>query len=118
MRSLGERANRPAGGREAWGGAIRAKTVDDRGAVRVGLGGLLEVHADAELVATAASAREALADGPRLSPDLAVVDYHLGDGDGRRLRRAVQRLPRPPRAVPLSPPGPGEPSPEAAAGRT
>jgi DNA-binding NarL/FixJ family response regulator len=73
--------------------------VDDHAAVRVGLGGLLEDHADLEVVATAASAREALADAARVAPDVAVVDYHLGDGDGLTLCRAIKRLPRPPRVL-------------------
>ncbi|HET8672381.1 MAG TPA: response regulator transcription factor [Thermoleophilaceae bacterium] len=81
------------------GGAIRVLVVDDHAAVRMGLGGLLEDHADMEVVATAASAREALADTARVAPDVAVVDYHLGDGDGLALCRAVKRLPRPPRVL-------------------
>jgi DNA-binding NarL/FixJ family response regulator len=81
------------------GGAIRVLVVDDHAAVRMGLGGLLEDHADMEVVATAASAREALADTARVAPDVAVVDYHLGDDDGLALCRAVKRLPRPPRVL-------------------
>jgi len=73
--------------------------VDDHPAVRMGLGGLLEDHEDVEVVATAASAREALADATRVAPEVAVVDYHLGDGDGLTLCRAVKRLPRPPRVL-------------------
>ena len=73
--------------------------VDDHAAVRLGLGGLLEDHADLEVVATAASAREALADAARVAPDIAVVDYHLGDADGLSLCRAIKRLPRPPRVL-------------------
>ncbi len=65
----------------------------------MGLGGLLEDHADVEVVATAASAREALADATRVAPEVAVVDYHLGDGDGLTLCRALRRLPRPPRVL-------------------
>jgi DNA-binding NarL/FixJ family response regulator len=78
---------------------IRVLVVDDHAAVRMGLGGLLEDHADVEVVATAASAREALADAARVAPDVAVVDYHLGDGDGLTLCRAIKRLPRPPRVL-------------------
>jgi two-component system, NarL family, response regulator DevR len=73
--------------------------VDDHAAVRMGLGGLLEDHLDVELVATAASAREALADAARVAPDVAVVDYHLDDSDGLTLCRALKRLPRPPRVL-------------------
>jgi DNA-binding NarL/FixJ family response regulator len=81
------------------GGAIRVLVVDDHAAVRMGLGGLLEDHLDVELVATAASAREALADAARVAPDVAVVDYHLDDSDGLTLCRALKRLPRPPRVL-------------------
>lgn len=73
--------------------------VDDHAAVRMGLGGLLEDRSDLEVVATAAGAREALADAARVAPDVAVVDYHLGDGDGLTLCRALKRLPRPPRVL-------------------
>ncbi|HKN94128.1 MAG TPA: response regulator transcription factor [Thermoleophilaceae bacterium] len=81
------------------GGAIRVLVVDDHTAVRIGLGGLLEDRSDIEVVATAASAREALADAARVAPDVAVVDFHLGDGDGLTLCRAMKRLPRPPRVL-------------------
>ncbi|HZC76052.1 MAG TPA: response regulator transcription factor [Gaiellaceae bacterium] len=81
------------------GGAIRVLVVDDHTAVRIGLGGLLEDRSDMEVVATAASAREALADARRVAPDVAVVDFHLGDGDGLTLCRAMKRLPRPPRVL-------------------
>lgn len=91
-------SHRPADG-QALGGAIRVLVVDDHAAVRVGLGGLLEDHDDVEVVAIAASAREALADAARVSPDIAIVDYHLGDGDGLSLCRAIKRLPRPPRVL-------------------
>lgn len=73
--------------------------VDDHAAVRIGLGGLLEDRSDMEVVATAASAREALADARRVAPDVAVVDFQLGDEDGLTLCRAVKRLPRPPRVL-------------------
>jgi two-component system response regulator DevR len=73
--------------------------VDDHAAVRMGLGGLLEDHTDMEVVAAAASAREALADATRVAPDVAVVDFHLDDSDGLTLCRALKRLPRPPRVL-------------------
>jgi DNA-binding NarL/FixJ family response regulator len=93
------RASRRSESGPALGGAIRVLVVDDHAAVRMGLGGLLEDHADVELVATAAGAREALVDAARVGPDVAVVDYHLGDGDGLTLCRAMKRLPRPPRVL-------------------
>jgi DNA-binding NarL/FixJ family response regulator len=93
------RASRRADDGRAFGGAIRVLVVDDHTAVRMGLGGLLEDHEDMEVVATAASAREALADAARVAPEVAVVDYHLGDSDGLTLCRALKRLPRPPRVL-------------------
>ena len=99
IRSSDIRASRRADDGRALGGAIRVLVVDDHAAVRLGLGGLLEDHADMELVATAASAREALADAARVAPDVAVVDYHLDDTDGLTLCRAIKRLPRPPRVL-------------------
>jgi DNA-binding NarL/FixJ family response regulator len=99
VRSFDIRASRRADDGRALGGAIRVLVVDDHAAVRMGLGGLLEDHLDVELVATAASAREALADAARVAPDVAVVDYHLDDSDGLTLCRALKRLPRPPRVL-------------------
>ncbi|HEY2603606.1 MAG TPA: response regulator transcription factor [Thermoleophilaceae bacterium] len=99
VRPFDIRASRRTVGGRALGRAIRVLVVDDHAAVRLGLGGLLEDHADVEVVATAARAREALADARRVAPDVAVVDYHLDDGDGLTLCRALRRLPRPPRVL-------------------
>jgi DNA-binding NarL/FixJ family response regulator len=99
VRSFDIRASRRADDGQALGGAIRVLVVDDHAAVRMGLGGLLEDHEDVAVVATAASAREALVDAARVAPEVAVVDYHLGDGDGLTLCRALKRLPRPPRVL-------------------
>lgn len=99
IRTFDIRASRRALDGTALGGAIRVLVVDDHTAVRIGLGGLLEDRSDMEVVATAASAREALADAARVAPDVAVVDFHLGDGDGLTLCRAMKRLPRPPRVL-------------------
>jgi len=99
IRPFDIRASRRSDDGRALGGSIRVLVVDDHAAVRVGLGGLLEDHADMEVVATAASAREALADAARAAPDVAVVDYHLDDSDGLTLCRAINRLPRPPRVL-------------------
>jgi DNA-binding NarL/FixJ family response regulator len=99
VRPFDIRASRRADDGQALGGAIRVLVVDDHAAVRVGLGGLLEDRTDLEVVATAASAREALADATRVAPEVAVVDYHLDDGDGLSLCRALKRLPRPPRVL-------------------
>lgn len=96
---FGIRASRRAEGGRAVGESIRVMVVDDHAAVRAGLGGLLEAHTGVEVVATSASAREALVDAGRVGPDVAVVDYHLGDEDGLSLCRALKRLPRSPRVL-------------------
>jgi DNA-binding NarL/FixJ family response regulator len=96
IRPFDTRESRSAEG-QALGGSIRVLVVDDHAAVRMGLGGLLEAHADVDVVATAAGARGALADATEVAPGVAVVDYHLGGDDGLTLCRAIKRLRRPPR---------------------
>src|SRR5256885_16573537 len=90
IRPFDIRASRRADDGVALGGAIRVLVVDDHAAVRMGLGGALEDHSDLTVVATAAGAREALADAAPVAPVVAVVDYHLDDGDGLTLCRALK----------------------------
>jgi DNA-binding NarL/FixJ family response regulator len=73
--------------------------VDDHPAVRVGLQGLLDAEPDLSSVAAVATARGALAEAERLTPDVAVVDYQLGDRDGLTLARQLKNLARPPRVL-------------------
>jgi two-component system, NarL family, response regulator DevR len=70
--------------------------VDDHPAVRAGVERVLADEADIAPVAIVATARDALAEVQRLSPRVAVVDYHLPDRDGLSLTRQLKALPRPP----------------------
>jgi two-component system response regulator DevR len=80
---------------------IRVLLVDDHEAVRQGLADLLADEEGIELVGAAATAREMLVEALRVAPDVAVVDYQLGDGrtDGLALCRLLKGLPRPPRVL-------------------
>lgn len=75
---------------------IRVFLVDDHEIVRMGVKELLESEADIVVVGEAASAAEALARIPALSPDVAVLDVRLPDGDGvsvcRELRSSMPDL--------------------------
>jgi two-component system response regulator DevR len=81
--------------------AVRVIAVDDHLAVRLGLTDLLGEESDIELVGVAAGGRELLVDALRLTPDVVVVDYHLGEGerDGLALCLMLRTLPRPPRVL-------------------
>jgi DNA-binding NarL/FixJ family response regulator len=80
---------------------IRVLLVDDHPAVRLGLADLLDGEEGIELAGAAAGAREMLVEALRVTPDIAVVDYQLGDGqtDGLALCRMLKGLPRPPRVL-------------------
>lgn len=56
--------------------------LDDHEVVRRGLRDLLESEEDLVVVGGAATAAQALARGPALRPDVAVLDVRLADGDG------------------------------------
>jgi DNA-binding NarL/FixJ family response regulator len=71
----------------------RVLVVDDHAAVRSGLTALLADEPDLEPVAAAGSAREALEQAQRVHPDVAVVDFQLGDRDGLTLCRQLKELP-------------------------
>lgn len=78
---------------------VRVLVVDDHQAVRRGLRELLEDQPDFEVLASAATAEEALGVAERTSPDVVVVDYQLGGRSGLWLSRSLKRLPRPPTVV-------------------
>ncbi|MFI0938441.1 response regulator [Streptomyces sp. NPDC021020] len=75
---------------------IRVFLLDDHEVVRRGVHDLLEGEPDIEVVGEASSAEQALARGPALRPDVAVLDVRLPDGDGitvcRELRSAMPDL--------------------------
>jgi DNA-binding NarL/FixJ family response regulator len=72
---------------------IRVFLMDDHEIVRRGVRELLEAEPDITVVGEAATAAAALARIPALSPDVAVLDVRLPDGDGvsvcRDIRSAV-----------------------------
>jgi DNA-binding NarL/FixJ family response regulator len=73
--------------------------VDDHPAVRAGARKLIDEQPDMAVVAEAGSAEEALRQ-PEFSIDVAVVDYHLGDGrDGLWLTAQRKRMHHPPRVL-------------------
>ena len=61
---------------------IRVLCVDDHPVVRQGIGGLLEVQADMELVGEASNGREAIQQYRRLSPDITLMDLQMPEMGG------------------------------------
>jgi len=76
------------------GPAIRVFLLDDHEVVRRGVAAMLEAEGDIEVVGEAGSAEQALARIPALTPDVAVLDVRLSDGDGITVCRDIRsRLP-------------------------
>ncbi|GAA2304577.1 response regulator transcription factor [Streptomyces kunmingensis] len=71
---------------------IRILLLDDHEVVRRGLRDLLGAEPDMEVVGEAATAAQALARGPALRPDVAVLDVRLPDGDGITICRELRGL--------------------------
>ncbi|WP_406447498.1 response regulator transcription factor [Streptomyces sp. NBC_01613] len=75
---------------------IRVFVVDDHEVVRRGLTDLLDTEPDISVVGDAGTVSHALARGPALRPDVAVLDIRLPDGDGitvcRELRSQMPEL--------------------------
>ncbi|MEU3744172.1 MULTISPECIES: response regulator [Streptomyces] len=72
----------------------RVLLVDDHEVVRRGLRDLIDDEPDMEVVGEAATAEQALARGPALRPDVAVLDVRLPDGDGISVCRELRsRMP-------------------------
>jgi DNA-binding NarL/FixJ family response regulator len=78
---------------------IRVLVVDDHPAVRAGLVAVLRTEPGFVPVAAAADPDGALAEARRRHPDVALVDYHLREGDGLLLCRDLKSLPAPPRVL-------------------
>ncbi|SNS02433.1 two component transcriptional regulator, LuxR family [Geodermatophilus saharensis] len=74
--------------------SIRVFLVDDHEVVRRGVAELLEDDPALVVVGEAGTAAEALARGPAVRPDVAIVDMRLPDGDGADVVRALrERVP-------------------------
>ena len=72
----------------------RVFLVDDHEVVRRGLRDLIDDEPDMEVVGEAATTAQALARGPALRPDVAVLDVRLPDGDGISVCRELRsRMP-------------------------
>ncbi|MGW3565926.1 response regulator [Streptomyces sp. NPDC000941] len=75
---------------------IRVFLLDDHEVVRRGLHDLLDAEPDIEVVGDAGTVAQALARGPALRPDVAILDVRLPDGNGvavcRELRSTMPEL--------------------------
>src|SRR5688500_11052185 len=69
---------------------IRVFLLDDHEIVRRGVRELLEAEADIEVVGEAGTAEEAVGRIPATSPDVAVLDVRLPDGDGVEVCREIR----------------------------
>jgi DNA-binding NarL/FixJ family response regulator len=78
--------------------AIAVLLVDDHEIVRRGLVQLLAQAEDILVVGQADSAAAAVAQAPRLKPDVAIIDVRLPDGDGVTVCREIRSLVQPPPA--------------------
>src|SRR4051812_46902574 len=79
--------------------SISILTVDDHPALRAGLRGLLEQEPGLELIATVADEREMTEAIRRDHPDVVVLDYALGRGDGLSACFRLKQRPNPPAVV-------------------
>jgi DNA-binding NarL/FixJ family response regulator len=78
---------------------IRTLIVDDHPAVLQGIVAALRAEPGFVPVATAIGVSAALRQAERRRPDVALVDYHLADGDGLSLCHELKRLAQPPEVL-------------------
>lgn len=70
--------------------AVRVMLVDDHEIVRRGIADLIGTAEDLEVVGEASGVTEALARAPQISPDVAVLDVRMPDGNGIELCRDLK----------------------------
>ena len=70
---------------------IRILLVDDHELIRSGLGAVLDLEDDMDVVGTAGSVAEAIAQYEALSPDVVVADLQLQDGTGLDIVRTIRK---------------------------
>lgn len=70
----------------------RVVIVENHQLVSESLGLLLDGQKDMEVVGKAASVAEAMSLGPNVRPDVAVLDFHLDDGNGHDAAVAIRAL--------------------------
>jgi DNA-binding NarL/FixJ family response regulator len=71
--------------------SIRILLVDDHELIRSGLGAVIDLEDDMDVVGTAGSVAEATAQYEALSPDVVVADLQLQDGTGLDIVRTIRR---------------------------
>ncbi|TWD84066.1 LuxR family two component transcriptional regulator [Kribbella amoyensis] len=71
---------------------IKVFLLDDHEVVRLGLRQLLEAEPDIEVIGDASTAAQAIARIPALSPQVAVLDVRLPDGDGISVCRDIRSM--------------------------
>ncbi len=70
---------------------IRILLVDDHELIRNGLGAVIDLEDDLDVIATAGSVAEALAAYAQLKPDVVVADLQLQDGTGLDIVRTIRK---------------------------
>lgn len=87
---------------EPSNGIIRILIVDDHPVVCTGLTSMLGLHADLEVIGSAASGEEALAIVQRDCPDLMLLDLRMPGIDGIGVLNALKRFEKSPRVIVLT----------------
>ncbi len=81
---------------------IRLLLVDDHEVVRAGLGTLLALHAELEVVGEAGTVAGAMEAAGRLNPDVVLLDVRLPDGSGFEACRNLHKLTPPVKVIILT----------------
>jgi DNA-binding NarL/FixJ family response regulator len=73
-------------------GTIRVLLVDDHELIRSGLGAVIDLEDDMDVVGTAGSVAEAITRFNELRPDVVVADLQLQDGTGLDIVRSIRKV--------------------------